>query len=79
MAKKTTTLPQASVRSLANVKPGIKVEKEALLLVISTQEHAIREIFKGALPFMEHRHGGMIMKKDVAAYLQSTGVLPKAE
>lgn len=71
MGKKTSELPVAAVRRLANVKPDIKIQSDAIQYVIADAENYIQGIFKAALPFMEHRGGTMIMKKDIEAYMAS--------
>jgi len=69
MSKKTTELPHAAVARLARVKPGLRIESEAINLAISKMEQEIKDMFTASLTFMEHRNGTMLMKKDLEAYL----------
>lgn len=71
MAEKTREIGMATVNRLAHVKPGIRVNADAVEMVRDKAEDYIRNIFLGALTFTDHRNGTMIMKKDVEAYLKS--------
>lgn len=79
MVKENRLLTHALVDRLARVEPGIRVEADAVELVISLAEpdiqrrlNQIEALFTNSLQFVKHRGGKTIMRKDVEACLKTT-------